>query len=112
MVKDKFPLMKILTGPIIRDKQGLALSSRNSYLTNDEKKLASSFFKTLIYGTQIFKKSKSFFNVINEVENMLLKFNFEVEYLEIRNSNLDKIIKEETNQKKILLGSIKIGIQS
>ena len=40
---------------------------------------------------------------------MLLKFNFEVEYLEIRNSNLDKIIKEETNQKKILLGSIKIG---
>ena len=109
MVKNKFPLMKILTGPIIRDKQGLALSSRNSYLTNDEKKLASSFFKTLIYGTHIFKKSKSFANVINEVKNMLLKFNFEVEYIEIRNSNLDKILKEETNQKKILLGSIKIG---
>ncbi|MDD5530136.1 MAG: pantoate--beta-alanine ligase [bacterium] len=47
MVKDlNFPV-KIITGKIIREPSGLAMSSRNKYLTDKQKQNASIIYKTL-----------------------------------------------------------------
>lgn len=47
MVKDLNLDIEIVCCPIIRDRSGLALSSRNSYLSADEKERAGSIFETL-----------------------------------------------------------------
>ena len=47
MVKDLNIDLDIVSCPIVRDESGLALSSRNSYLSTDEKESAKSIFKTL-----------------------------------------------------------------
>ena len=56
MSKERFPNLKILTGPIVRNNHGLALSSRNSYLNEKQKNRASYFFKSLLSGTEHYKK--------------------------------------------------------
>ena len=109
MSKNVFPNLKIITGPIIREKNGLALSSRNNYLNEKEKLIAPFFYKTLQKGVEIFKASKDIDFTINSITNLLLKKNFEVEYVEIRNQELEKINSSNLNSKLVLLASIKIG---
>lgn len=47
MVKDFFLPIKIIGGPLMRDESGLAMSSRNRYLSPDQKALASQLFQHL-----------------------------------------------------------------
>lgn len=47
MVKDLNLDVKILTGPIVREKDGLAMSSRNTYLSADQRKNAAILFRSL-----------------------------------------------------------------
>ena len=44
-----FPI-RFLVGPTVREKDGLAMSSRNAYLTADERPKATILFRTLIAG--------------------------------------------------------------
>ncbi|GKX29580.1 pantothenate synthetase [Vallitalea longa] len=53
MVKDLNMPVDIITCPIVREKDGLALSSRNAYLNNDERKQAPILYQSL-------QKSKSY----------------------------------------------------
>ena len=84
LAKQFFPNTKIISCPTLREKNGLAMSSRNSRLSVNEKELASEIFKTLNYCKNQFEFSK-----INELEisclNMLKEFS-DPEYFEIRNS--------------------------
>ena len=87
-----FPSTKIISYPTLREKNGLAMSSRNSRLSEDEKQVASKIFKTLNYCKNQFE-----FSNIKELENtclnMLKEFS-DPEYFEIRNSKtLSKEIK-------------------
>lgn len=56
MVKDlNFPL-QVVTLPTVREKDGLAMSSRNSYLAPDERKDAAVIYKSLMLARQMIKK--------------------------------------------------------
>ena len=48
MVKIYFPKLKVISAPTIRTKNGLALSSRNSYLDKTLIKIAPIFYKILL----------------------------------------------------------------
>lgn len=48
MIKEKHPSIQLLQGVIIRDSNGLALSSRNSYLSNNNRLLASNIYTGLM----------------------------------------------------------------
>jgi len=98
MVKDLFLPVKIKSCPIVRDISGLALSSRNQYLSDDEKDLATVLYKSLQKVQQaFFEGEKDVKNLIeiakNEVSNVPV---IRLQYLEIVNpQTLESLTKIE-----------------
>lgn len=98
---------KLIVGETVRDENGLALSSRNNYLTQTEKKDASIIYKYLneiadklkkIHQDTFIDLSKSTSIICKEYKNKFKEKGFEVDYLAIVNSkNLEKIRKDETD---------------
>ena len=82
-MKDKFNDLKIIDCPIVREKSGLALSSRNQRLSEEEKTTALSISKTLFESIEWAKTAtvaeveKRVIETINSVDGL------EVEYYEI-----------------------------
>ena len=108
MAKIHFPKLKIIDGPTIRDKNGLALSSRNSYLDKTSIKVAPMFYKILLDGVNNLKISNNVEETVKYITANLEKNNFLVNYVSFLTSELEKL-KLDTPQRKILLSSVKIG---
>lgn len=96
MVKDLNLNLKIIPCPIIREVDGLALSSRNAYLSEEERKNALTISKSLnqikILYNQGIKDTKKLFDAAITI----LDKNLELEYLEFR----DFTTFEETTEVK------------
>ena len=92
--------------PIVRESTGLAMSSRNSYLTLDEKQEALNLSQTLNEAALIYKTEKSIDKVQEFINNKLTNKQFN--YLELRESIT---LNEITNQTKdfVILGNYQIG---
>ena len=98
---------KLIVGETVRDENGLALSSRNNYLTQTEKKDASIIYKYLneiadklkkIHQDTFIDLSKSTSIICKEYKNKFKEKGFDVDYLAIVNTkNLEKIRKDETD---------------
>ena len=92
--------IQILTFPTVRDKKGLAFSSRNRLLNKKQKKIAAYLFKTI---KGILKKVLTEPKKIDELEKWgkqkLLDYGFNhVDYLEICNeNNLSKLSLSKEN---------------
>ena len=81
--------IKIVTMPTVRHSNGLAYSSRNSQLSDKQKKVASFLFKTI---KEISFEAKKNFNNLNYLKKIgkkkLIKYGFKkIDYLEIYNEN-------------------------
>lgn len=73
MVRDLNVPVEIRTCPIIRDADGLALSSRNVYLSKDEREIALTINKTLTHvQKQIQDGQRDGFEVVTEMRQMLI----------------------------------------
>ena len=101
MIYDLNYSIKIIACPTIRESNGLAMSSRNQYLTELEKKDAAIIYQTLRMGKKLIADSKkSIVNIKKEIKNKLLKNNFIVEYVSIANLNgfeeIEKYQKRQT----------------
>ena len=81
-----FPI-KIISSKTVRDSNGLALSSRNNFLSKEEKFQAHEIYKVLMYGyEQIIKGEKVAENIVNLIKTRLDNFELiKVEYVSIRN---------------------------
>ena len=109
MAKTHFPDLEIITAPIIRSLNGIALSSRNSYLSSDELELASNLFKSLRQSICLYKNGISEEEVIQKAKDFLISKNLTPDYFELRDSSLNEIEQKTYKGKKIFLGSVKIG---
>ena len=109
MAKFHFPNLEILTAPIVRSSNGIALSSRNNYLSSKELELASNLFKSLQQSISLYKNGISEQDVIKKGIDFLISKKLTPDYYELRDGFLNKIEKKNYNGKKIFLGSIKIG---
>ena len=108
MAKIYFPKLKIISAPTIRTKNGLALSSRNSYLDETSIKIAPLFYKILLDGINNLKNSNNFEETIKYITANLEKNRFLVNYVSFMTTELEKL-KLNTSERKILLSSVKLG---
>jgi len=110
MVTDLNLNIKINPVPIVREKSGLALSSRNSYLKIEQKEDASQIYKSLRSAKDDFKKNRieSPTLLINSIKKKLNNINIKIQYLEIRDSHNLSIVKK-CNNKSIIFFAGFIG---
>ncbi|XP_074604278.1 pantothenate synthetase-like [Brevipalpus obovatus] len=87
MVRDlHFPII-IINVPTERDVHGLALSSRNSYLSEEQRIFASELFKTMSrVKSQILAGNQDYAYLCNRAIEHLTNMGFVVDYFELRNS--------------------------
>lgn len=99
MVKVRKLDVQIIACPIKRDENGLALSSRNQRLNEDEKKAALILFSTISVGKQAFIDGKSVKEAYQLMSDEFNKGSLKLEYLEIvDNSTLQEVDTFNENQ--------------
>ncbi len=88
MVKDLFIQVTVIGGKTVREENGLALSSRNNYLTLKEKEDASLIYQTLKLGQKLFKNGETSTEaIIIKLKKNLAKSRYiKTEYLKIVDS--------------------------
>lgn len=84
LVAEFFLPTKILTGEIIREVDGLAMSSRNAYLNEQEREIAKEIHATLKQCREAIVSGTSNSNAIQSAIKQLTELGFSVEYLELR----------------------------
>lgn len=97
--KEKMPVT-VIGCPIYREKNGLAMSSRNQRLTTDEREKASIIYKKLLLAKELFG-TKSAKEVKKRIEQEFNKQNtFQLEYFEIADEDqLLPCIRKNKNKK-------------
>ena len=112
MLENLFMEVNLILSPIIREDSGLALSSRNSYLSYENKMLASEIYASLLkIKDTLCKKNSDISQSIQLEIDRLNSIGFEVEYLELRTlTNLEVCNEYQPGKDKyILLIATKLG---
>jgi len=110
MVSDLNLDVKIVGMPIYREKNGLAMSSRNKYLTPDERKAALCLFRSLMQAKELLRQGERkteeiLRKVLSIIEAEQLA---EIDYVKICDVKTLKDI-EQINQEIVLALAVKIG---
>ena len=90
----------LISCPIIRDQNGLALSSRNQYLTSEEQKTASIIYPNLIKIKESLNNTQSINHLKQQFKSALSTIPaMSVDYISIADSNsLEEVTKLENKQ--------------
>lgn len=98
--------INIIGAPIIREDNGLAMSSRNQHLSSTAKLTAAKLYETLIEASGSIKDRKiGFSSIQREAEKRLIGYGFFVDYISIR-SSIDLSIPDKDAKKLIILASV------
>ena len=85
MVDDLNLPVKVLVGPTIREDDGLAMSSRNQYLTEDERTIAPALYRSLTeIGEHLQAGKRSYDELEQQGIDELVAAGFEPDYVAIR----------------------------
>lgn len=97
MVKDLNMNVEIITCPIVREEDGLAMSSRNVYLSPEERKSAVILSKSLMEVEELIKKGETDAKKIRKyiIDRIQTEKNAVIDYVEVVNAdtleNVDEI---------------------
>lgn len=106
-VRDLNMPIEITGVPIARAEDGLALSSRNGYLSEEHRKTAPIIHQSLKIAEQDLQQGKKLADVLANIASTLTQAGFVIDYVEARTPELQKI--EEFNQNIVLFIAVKIG---
>ncbi|MBS9778036.1 MAG: pantoate--beta-alanine ligase [Gammaproteobacteria bacterium] len=107
LVAELFIDTSIIAGDIVREDSGLAMSSRNQYLSLSERKQAYELSKTLSWCKSQLLSNTSIEDVLNCGKEMLTNVGVGVEYLELRDT--ETLASRPSLEKGILLVAAKVG---
>jgi pantoate--beta-alanine ligase len=86
-------LIHVIVCPIVRESDGLAMSSRNMRLNNEQRAKATALYEALIFLKQNFNKG-AIADIKNEATEQLRARGFKPDYIEIANAETLKPINE------------------
>ena len=110
MVRDLALPIEIIGQPTHREVDGLAMSSRNSYMSADQRLLAPQIFAGLKELVEAVKKDPQNTQKYRDLlAEKLTQAGFEVEYVEIRRQ-FDLKIPEQVDNSLVALVAVKIGV--
>lgn len=110
MVEDLNVPCEIVVCPIVRDTDGLALSSRNAYLSATDREIALSISRTLHITEQLIREGERDNHVVmNEMKQSLIDGGVDmIDYAMVANAN-DLTIPEEIELPAVCLIAAKVG---
>ena len=106
MVKDLNMDIEIIGCPIVREKDGLAMSSRNTYLTSEEREQATAIYKGFLLAEKLVKEGvKDARKVEEEIKKFLKGFPLikEIDYVAIVNPETLEPVDEIKGGERILV---------
>ncbi len=103
--------VELIRAPIVRDSDGLALSSRNAYLTPEQRSKAPMLYQALHYvGMRIQKGDTHLINLIEDRKKTLTENGFQVDYLQcVDEEELQPVSEPEPGQNYIVAGAVYLG---
>lgn len=99
--------VELIMGPIVRASDGLALSSRNAYLSSNERKIAPSLYRSLTYlKRQIEDGAKNLQLLLKHQKAELEEKGFKIDYLSVFSFDVMAPVESlESGNKYILAGA-------
>jgi pantoate--beta-alanine ligase len=108
LTRDLCFAIDIVGVPIVRAESGLALSSRNGYLTEQQLEIAPAIYQTLKQiEQQIVAGNHHLSELVATGKQQLTAHGFEVDYLEIRQADLTPV--QNFEQSMVILVAAKLG---
>ena len=98
-----FPV-EILSHPIVRESNGLAMSSRNGYLSEAQKQQASAIYRTLQTVEQQIKTASNYALLEQQAKEQLNSQGFITDYLSIRRTDLSR--PSEKDNELVILAAV------
>jgi len=76
--------INVITSPTVRNKNGLALSSRNNFLLDKEKEYACDIYHALLSAKKMYENNMSLEEIIDNVSKFFINSHVKLEYFTIR----------------------------
>ena len=107
LVQDLNIPLEVIGVPIVRAADGLALSSRNGYLSEEQRSIAPTIYQLLKQAEVGLGEGQSLSQVLANISTELTRAGFVVDYVEARQPNLQPI--EEFDRDLVLFIAAKLG---
>ncbi len=107
LVSDLHLPINIVGVPIVRADDGLALSSRNGYLSEHERAIAPVLYRTLCELRDALEQGASTEQVLQQGKAALYDAGFTPDYLELRDTTLEPL--SSSTRSAVLLAAAKLG---
>ncbi|MGB9770790.1 MAG: pantoate--beta-alanine ligase [Candidatus Kapaibacteriota bacterium] len=112
LVKDLLYNINIVVAPIVREKDGLAMSSRNVYLSTKEREVAPEIFRALNKGVDAIKNGERRRKIINSIviEHLRRFSDFYIDYVASVNAeNFSEPEEFKSGEKVVILVAVYLG---
>ena len=101
--------VEILGAPIIREPDGLAMSSRNAYLSADEREKAPLLYQTINEVANAIAVGEAIVDLLDAAGKRLTQAGFEVEYLEARDADTLAPVTTRANTPTRVFAAVMLG---
>lgn len=107
LVRDLNMPIEVIGVPIARAEDGLALSSRNGYLTPEHRQIAPVIYQSLKNAEQNLHAGQTLPAALADIRTQLTDAGFVIDYVEVRSPMLQKV--EQFDQDVIVFVAAKLG---